>query len=279
MTTQHGHEEDITLDVAPIRKHKILLGLPWCCLHQIQFDWEQGDIYKWGPDCDDHFPKNIHEITLGHTTQKDLPPTMERYAELRKTILEEYHDFLDVFNTKYSMSKCPEHWLGYNFKINLKENSKLPPPTKPYHLSQGENCILKEWLQGMLDTGMITWCSYQCPTAAPVFFIGKKDGMKCLVINYQKLNDITIQDTYPLPQINQIMDHIKGSRVFSKFNMKSGYNQICIKEGQEWLTAFNMPDSPFQSNVLTFGLMNAPPHFQKFVNDHLYVAKHGLLPR
>jgi len=52
--------------------------------------------------------------------------------------------------------------------------------------------------------------------------------------------------------------------------MKSGYNQIWIKEGQEWLTAFNTPDRPHQSNVLTFGLMNVPPHFQKFVNDHLY---------
>ena len=66
------------------------------------------------------------------------------------------------------------------------------------------------------------------------------------------------------------MDWVKGSQVFSKFNMKSRYNQIRIKEGQEWLTAFNTPDGPFQSNVLTFGLMNAPPHFQKFVNDHLY---------
>ena len=69
---------------------------------------------------------------------------------------EEYHDYLDVFDTEYSMSKCPEHRPGYDFKINLKENSKLPPPAKPYHLSQGENRILKEWLQGMLDTGMIT---------------------------------------------------------------------------------------------------------------------------
>ena len=94
--------------------------------------------------------------------------------------------------------------------------------------------------------------------------------MKRPVIDYQKLNDITIRDAYPLPQIDQIMDQVKGSRVFSKFNMKSGYNQIRIKEGQEWLTAFNTPDGPFQSNILTFGLMNAPLHFQKFVNDHLY---------
>jgi len=66
------------------------------------------------------------------------------------------------------------------------------------------------------------------------------------------------------------MDCVKGSQIISKFDMKSGYNQICIKEGQEWLTMFNTLDSPFQSNVLTFRLMNTPPHFQKFVNHHLY---------
>jgi len=66
------------------------------------------------------------------------------------------------------------------------------------------------------------------------------------------------------------MDRVKGSKIFSKFDMKSSYNQIWIKEGQEWLTAFNTPDRPHQSNVLTFGLMNTLPHFQKFMNDHLY---------
>jgi len=122
----------------------------------------------------------------------------------------------------------------------------------------------------MWDMGMITCCSYQCPTAAPVFFIRKKDGTKRPVIDYWKLNDITIQDTYPLPCIDQIMDCVKGSWIFSKFNMKSRYNQICIKKGQEWLTVFNTPDRPHQSNTLTFRLMNAPPHFQKFINNHLY---------
>jgi len=109
MTTQHGHEEDITLDIAPIGKHEILLRLPWCHLHQVQFNWQQGDISHWGPNCEKNFPKTDHEIMLGHATQKDLPPTAERHAELRKTILEEYHDYLDVFDAEYSMSKCPEH--------------------------------------------------------------------------------------------------------------------------------------------------------------------------
>ena len=182
----------------------------------------------------------------------------------------EYHDFLDVFDADLAMSKCPPHRPGYDFELNLVENAKLPPPAKPYHLSQSEGHILKEWIQGMLDTGMITRCTTCCPTAAPVFFVGKKDGSKRPVIDYRRLNDITIRDAYPLPRIDQIMDQVRGSKFFSKFDMKSGYNQLCVKEGQEWLTAFNTPEGPFQLNVMMFGFMNAPPIFQRFVDDHIY---------
>jgi len=114
----------------------------------------------------------------------------------------------------------------------------------------------------MLDMGMITQCTTRCPTAAPVFFVGKKDRSKRPVIDYQRLNDVTIRDAYPLPRIDQIMDQVRRSKVFSKFDMKSGYNQLRVKEGQEWLTTFNTPEGPFQLNVMTFGFMNAPPIFQ-----------------
>jgi len=66
------------------------------------------------------------------------------------------------------------------------------------------------------------------------------------------------------------MDQVRGSKVFLKFDMKSRYNQLCVKEGQEWLTAFNTPEGPFQLNIMTFGFMNVPPIFQCFVDNHIY---------
>ena len=139
MVTRHGHQEDITFDVAPIGKHELLLGLLWCRLHQIQVDWDNNNIMKWGPECEQHFPSHITKVTLGHTTHKELPPQEERYRALKETIPEEYHDFLDVFDAEYGMSKCLERRPGYDFKIHLKEGMKLPPPSKLYHLSQAEN--------------------------------------------------------------------------------------------------------------------------------------------
>ena len=76
MTTQHGHKEDIVFDIAPIGKHEILLRLPWCRLHQVQFNWQQGGIAQWGLDCKNHFPKTLHKVTLGHATLLEYESTV-----------------------------------------------------------------------------------------------------------------------------------------------------------------------------------------------------------
>ena len=95
-----------------------------------------------------------------------------------------------------------------------------------------------------------------------MFFVWKKDGTQWPVIDYQKLNEITIKDSYPLPRINEMMDRIRRLEFFTKFDLKSGYNQIHIRPGDEWKTTFMTPFGPFQMKVMTFGFANAPPCFQ-----------------
>ena len=168
------------------------------------------------------------------------------------------------------MSEVPESRPSYDFEIHLQEGTKLPPPGRPYHVSQKEREVLKEWLDGMVEVGIASKCDTHTPTAALVFFVPKKDGTKRPVIDYRKLNDVTIRDSYLLPRIDQIMDQVQGSRYFSKFDMKSGYNQLRVKPGQEWLTAFVTPFGTYQMNMMTFRFMNAPPVFQRFMNDFIY---------
>ena len=78
----------------------------------------------------------------------------------------------------------------------------------------------------MLKAGWAEPANANCLMVAPMFFVWKKDGTCQPVINYQKLNDITIKDSYPLPHINEMMDQIHGLKVFMKLDLKSGYNQI-----------------------------------------------------
>ena len=98
--------------------------------------------------------------------------------------------------------------------------------------------------------------------AAPMFFVWKKDGTCRPVIDYRKLNEITIKDSYPLPRIDEMMDRIHRSKVFTKLDLKSGYNQIRIRAGDEWKTTFMTPFSSFRLCVMTFGFVNALPCFQ-----------------
>ena len=55
---------------------------------------------------------------------------------------------------------------------------------------------------------------------------------------------------------------MQGAKVFSKFDLKMGYNQLCVKPEDVWKTVFMTPDGPFVTNVMTFGLAGAPPYFQ-----------------
>ena len=76
--------------------------------------------------------------------------------------------------------------------------------------------------------------------ASPVFFIKKKDGSLCLVQDYQKLNAMTVKNAYPLPLIPDIFNKVSEAkaRYFTKLDVCWGYNNIWIKEGDEWKAAF-----------------------------------------
>ena len=71
------------------------------------------------------------------------------------------------------------------------------------------------------------------PMSSPVFFIKKKDGKLRLIQDYRKLNEITIKNTYPLPLASDIINKLKGAKVFTKFDVRWGYHNVCIKEGDK----------------------------------------------
>ena len=114
----------------------------------------------------------------------------------------------------------------------------------------------------MLNASMISKAPANTPLAAPFFFVWKKDSTRRPVIDYRKLNDITIKDSFPLPRINETLECMHGAKLFSKFNLKMGYNQLSIKKEDRWKTAFMTPDGPYIMNVMMFGFANAPAYFQ-----------------
>ena len=107
------------------------------------------------------------------------------------------------------------------------------------------------------------------PQVAPFFFIPKKDGSLCPCQDYQYLNSHTVQNAYPLPLIPELINDMKDSTLFTKFDICWGYNNIRIREMNQWKAAFITPFGLFEPTVMFFGFWNAPPTFQAFMN-HIF---------
>ena len=102
---------------------------------------------------------------------------------------------------------------------------------------------------------------------APCFYIPKKDGSLRLVQDYRKLNQVTIKDKTPLPLIGEVIDKLKEAKYFNKLDLIWGYNNIQIKEGDEWKATFLTNKGLFKPQVMYFGLYNLPGMFQRMMNS------------
>jgi len=105
--------------------------------------------------------------------------------------------------------------------------------------------------------------------ASPFFFVKKKDGKLRPMQDYRKLNDLTIKNHYLLPLIRKSINKLSGAKIFTKMDVCWGYNNIRIKEGDEWKATFHTNQGLFKPTVMFFGLTNSPATFQSFMN-HIF---------
>jgi len=90
-----------------------------------------------------------------------------------------------------------------------------------------------------------------------------------MVQDYRYLNEWTIKNNYPLPLILDVLENIGTKKMFMKMDLRWGYNNMRIKEGNEWKTAFTTPEGFFEPTVMFFGLTNSPATFQVMMNELL----------
>src|SRR6202020_2045707 len=101
------------------------------------------------------------------------------------------------------------------------------------------------------------------PIASPCFYVPKKDSItNRMVVDYRKINDITIKDQFPIPRTDEIVDRVRGATIFSKFDLRWGYNLLRIKPGDEWKMAFRTRYGLFKFKIMPFRLSNASAAFQ-----------------
>jgi hypothetical protein len=102
---------------------------------------------------------------------------------------------------------------------------------------------------------------------SPVFFIKKKCGALRLVQDYCMLNAMTVKNKYPLPLIPELITKLRGAKYFTKLDVRWGFNNVRMKEGDEWKAAFWTNCGLFELLVMFFGLTNSPATFQTMMDD------------
>ena len=138
---------------------------------------------------------------------------------------------------------------------------------KVYLLSREKREEVREFVKEQLRKGYIR--PSKLPQTAPVFFVGKKNGKKQMVQDYQYLNEWTVKNNYPLPLISDVLENIGTKKVFTKMDLRWGYNNVRIKEGDEWKDTFITPEESFEPTVIFFGLTNLLATFQAMINELL----------
>jgi hypothetical protein len=140
-----------------------------------------------------------------------------------------------------------------------------PPISKwPYRMPMNELVELKKQIYELQAKEFIRPSS--SPWGAPILFVEKKDGTQQMCVDYRSLNEVTIKNKYPLPQIEDLFDQMKGASVFSKIDLRSRYHQLRIWESDIPNTTFHTGCGLYEYIVMSFGLTYAPAYFMYLMN-------------
>ncbi|RVW19712.1 Retrovirus-related Pol polyprotein from transposon 17.6 [Vitis vinifera] len=157
-------------------------------------------------------------------------------------------------------------------KIELEPGAK-PPAMGPYRMAPPELEELRRQLKELLDAGFIQ--PSKAPYGAPILFQKKHDGSLRMCIDYRALNKVTVKNKYPIPLIADLFDQLGRARYFTKLDLRSGYYQVRIAEGDELKTTCVTRYGSYEFLVMPFGLTNAPTTFCTLMNKifHPYLDK------
>lgn len=189
---------------------------------------------------------------------------LEECESLNKIV----YNYADIFYTEGDKLTFTNHT-----KHTIPTTSETPINTKTYRFPYVHQQEVKSQVDKMLNENIIRPST--SPWSSPIWVVPKKQDASGkqkwrVVIDYRKLNDITIGDSYPLPNITDILDKLGHSIYFTTLDLASGFHQIELDSKDIPKTAFNTPYGHYEFLRMPFGLKNAPATFQRAMDSVLY---------
>ena len=293
-----------TFGVAPIETFSCILGVDFCHKYLLQLNWQQQYMELRDPAGSVHRVQGDETFIKARKLDLIVPPSEVKealqsteclllmvqpldstfeltseeqdLASFRSQLSEAYElspddqDHLDRLLLQYKScfekrtSIPPERIPGESFNINVEPGTQ-PVHRNYYRLSPQQQEALRELLKEYVDAGKMDICAGSS-WGAPVLLIPKKDGGWRVVFDYRLLNAATIKDRYPLPRIDDHLQNLQGSHVFSSVDALDGFHQVPMNPADVEKTAVVTPFGSYVWRVMPMGLANAPAMFQRMMN-------------
>jgi hypothetical protein len=197
--------------------------------------------------------------TDDYETTDNSVPSPEGNTEIPDEINELLHQFQDIFQAPSGLP--PQRACDHQIPLNP---GAKPPNIRPYRMSHSQKNSVELLIKEMLKNDEIR--PSHSPFSSPAIIVRKKDKSWRLCVDFRDLNELTVKNKFPIPVIEDLLDELHNSTVFSKFDLRSGYHQIRMKEEDIHKTAFSTHLGHYEYVVMPFGLCNAPATFQELMN-------------
>ena len=251
MVSVEGKTQAIDAYLTPLGRNKFYLGYDWLRKTNPLIDWEKKTInYRERPD---QAKTEVHAASVEE--ERDVSGTPDYVKE-----------FPMVFSEDEYQKLPPRRPWDHAIEIE-KGKEGVTPRGKCYPLTRHERDLLDNFIDENLKSGRIR--PSQSPYASPFFFRpkpGNEDELRGIQ-DYRGLNGITKSDRYPLPLISEVIADLRKAIWFTKMDLKWGFNNLRIKKGDEAKAAFITRRGLFEPLVMQFGLKNAPPTFQRMMDE------------
>ncbi|KAL5566686.1 hypothetical protein UlMin_029850 [Ulmus minor] len=284
--------DEVTCDVIDMDACHVLLGRPWQFDHDIMYKGKPNTYsFHWlGRDV------VLLPSSSKSTKQKVLDPPQSLLLIFGSELNQEAQTasyLLALLVKEFTQCVAASDELPAAFVRLLEEFTILTPDELPnalppirsiqhhidsqpgvtlpnlphHHLSLKEHQVLQDIIDYLLSKNLVR--PSLSPCTMPALLVPKKDGSRCMCIDSRAINKIKVKYRFPIPRLEDMLDHLEGACIFSKLDLRSGYHHIRIRPGDEWKTVLKTKDGLYEWQVMPFGLSNAPSTFMRLMSEVL----------